>query len=207
MTLTRKAPSTQDASESPWQLCVTGTSATGTACACVCGGQGLPSVCATPRREDGLCFRRAPCETSAPPAGQALPSRPDSEPFALQVRGREGEVLYVLDATNPRHSNWLRFVHEAPSQEQKNLAAIQVGPPGPAGAVRVGVGRRLSTLAALTAVPRWPAADAAAGPCKRGKRISTALAGQGEPGDEARALRESPRGGGSRGLRLSSAGL
>lgn len=116
------------------------------------------------------------------------PSRPDSEPFALQVRGREGEVLYVLDATNPRHSNWLRFVHEAPSQEQKNLAAIQVGPPGPAGAVRVGVGRRLSTLAALTAVPRWPAADAAAGPYERGKRISTALAGQGEPGDEARAL-------------------
>lgn len=46
----------------------------------------------------------------------------------MQVRGREGEVLYVLDATNPRHSNWLRFVHEAPSQEQKNLAAIQVGP-------------------------------------------------------------------------------
>lgn len=135
-------------------MCVTGTSATGKARACVCGGQGLPSVCPTPRREEGLCFRRAPCETSAPPAGQALPSRPDLEPFALQVRGREGEVLYVLDATNPRHSNWLRFVHEAPSQEQKNLAAIQVGPPGPAGAVRVGVGRRLSTLAALTAVPR-----------------------------------------------------
>ncbi|XP_036089334.1 PR domain zinc finger protein 5 isoform X2 [Rousettus aegyptiacus] len=44
-----------------------------------------------------------------------------------EVRGREGEVLYVLDATNPRHSNWLRFVHEAPSQEQKNLAAIQEG--------------------------------------------------------------------------------
>lgn len=46
--------------------------------------------------------------------------------FVLQVRGSQGEVLYVLDATNPRHSNWLRFVHEAPSQEQKNLAAIQV---------------------------------------------------------------------------------
>ncbi|XP_066090033.1 PR domain zinc finger protein 5 isoform X2 [Saccopteryx bilineata] len=43
------------------------------------------------------------------------------------VRGSKGEVLYVLDATNPRHSNWLRFVHEAPSQEQKNLAAIQEG--------------------------------------------------------------------------------
>ncbi|KAG8512612.1 LOW QUALITY PROTEIN: PR domain zinc finger protein 5, partial [Galemys pyrenaicus] len=43
------------------------------------------------------------------------------------VRGRKGEVLYILDATNPRHSNWLRFVHEAPSQEQKNLAAIQKG--------------------------------------------------------------------------------
>lgn len=96
---------------------------------CLRGAGCLPSVCATPRREEGLCFRRALCETSAPPAGQALPSRPDSEPFALQVRGREGEVLYVLDATNPRHSNWLRFVHEAPSQEQKNLAAIQVGPP------------------------------------------------------------------------------
>lgn len=46
--------------------------------------------------------------------------------FVLQVRGSQGDVLYVLDATNPRHSNWLRFVHEAPSQEQKNLAAIQV---------------------------------------------------------------------------------
>lgn len=44
----------------------------------------------------------------------------------FQVRGSKGEVLYVLDASNPRHSNWLRFVHEAPSQEQKNLAAIQV---------------------------------------------------------------------------------
>ncbi|XP_054572740.1 PR domain zinc finger protein 5 [Eptesicus fuscus] len=44
-----------------------------------------------------------------------------------EVRGSQGEVLYILDATNPRHSNWLRFVHEAPSQEQKNLAAIQEG--------------------------------------------------------------------------------
>ncbi|KAK9398905.1 PR domain zinc finger protein 5 [Crotalus adamanteus] len=44
-----------------------------------------------------------------------------------EVRGKKGEVLYVLDASNPRHSNWLRFVHEAPSQEQKNLAAIQEG--------------------------------------------------------------------------------
>ncbi|XP_010022992.1 PREDICTED: PR domain zinc finger protein 5-like, partial [Nestor notabilis] len=44
-----------------------------------------------------------------------------------KVRGSKGEVLYILDASNPRHSNWLRFVHEAPSQEQKNLAAIQEG--------------------------------------------------------------------------------
>ncbi|XP_060229734.1 PR domain zinc finger protein 5 isoform X2 [Meriones unguiculatus] len=44
-----------------------------------------------------------------------------------EVRGSQGEVLYILDATNPRHSNWLRFVHEAPSQGQKNLAAIQEG--------------------------------------------------------------------------------
>ncbi|KAM7143736.1 PR domain zinc finger protein 5 [Molossus nigricans] len=44
-----------------------------------------------------------------------------------EVRGSQGEVLYILDATNPRHSNWLRFVHQAPSQEQKNLAAIQEG--------------------------------------------------------------------------------
>uniref|UniRef100_A0A8C3XWI8 PR/SET domain 5 n=1 Tax=Chelydra serpentina TaxID=8475 RepID=A0A8C3XWI8_CHESE len=42
-----------------------------------------------------------------------------------KVRGSKGEILYVLDASNPRYSNWLRFVHEAPSQEQKNLAAIQ----------------------------------------------------------------------------------
>lgn len=45
----------------------------------------------------------------------------------LQVRGSKGDVLYILDASNPRHANWLRFVHQAPSQEQKNLAAIQVG--------------------------------------------------------------------------------
>ncbi|KAM9028344.1 PR domain zinc finger protein 5 isoform 10-T10 [Ara ararauna] len=44
-----------------------------------------------------------------------------------EVRGSKGEVLYILDASNPRYSNWLRFVHEAPSQEQKNLAAIQEG--------------------------------------------------------------------------------
>ncbi|XP_020637199.2 PR domain zinc finger protein 5 isoform X2 [Pogona vitticeps] len=44
-----------------------------------------------------------------------------------EVRGNKGEVLYILDASNPRHSNWLRFVHEAPSQDQKNLAAIQEG--------------------------------------------------------------------------------
>ena len=44
----------------------------------------------------------------------------------LQVRGTKGDVLYILDASNPRNANWLRFVHQAPSQEQKNLAAIQV---------------------------------------------------------------------------------
>ncbi|XP_048456164.1 PR domain zinc finger protein 5 isoform X4 [Rhincodon typus] len=44
-----------------------------------------------------------------------------------EVRGSKGEVLYILDASNPRHSNWLRFVHQAPTQEQKNLAAIQEG--------------------------------------------------------------------------------
>ena len=46
--------------------------------------------------------------------------------FAFQVRGSKGDVLYILDASNPRYANWLRFVHQAPSQEQKNLAAIQV---------------------------------------------------------------------------------
>uniref|UniRef100_UPI00398E8778 PR domain zinc finger protein 5 isoform X5 n=1 Tax=Pristiophorus japonicus TaxID=55135 RepID=UPI00398E8778 len=44
-----------------------------------------------------------------------------------EVRGSKGDVLYILDASNPRHSNWLRFVHQAPTQEQKNLAAIQEG--------------------------------------------------------------------------------
>lgn len=47
-------------------------------------------------------------------------------PSLFQVRGSKGDVLYILDASNPRHANWLRFVHQAPSQEQKNLAAIQV---------------------------------------------------------------------------------
>ncbi|KAA8589676.1 hypothetical protein FQN60_013041 [Etheostoma spectabile] len=42
-----------------------------------------------------------------------------------EVRGSKGDVLYILDASNPRYANWLRFVHQAPSQEQKNLAAIQ----------------------------------------------------------------------------------
>lgn len=46
--------------------------------------------------------------------------------FPFQVRGNKGDVLYILDASNPRHANWLRFVHQAPSPEQKNLAAIQV---------------------------------------------------------------------------------
>lgn len=46
--------------------------------------------------------------------------------FFSQVRGNKGDVLYILDASNPRYANWLRFVHQAPSQEQKNLAAIQV---------------------------------------------------------------------------------
>ncbi|XP_068448837.1 PR domain zinc finger protein 5 [Clinocottus analis] len=44
-----------------------------------------------------------------------------------EVRGSKGDVLYILDASNPRHANWLRFVHQAPSAEQKNLAAIQDG--------------------------------------------------------------------------------
>ncbi|KAM8745678.1 PR domain zinc finger protein 5 isoform 2-T2 [Acanthopagrus schlegelii] len=44
-----------------------------------------------------------------------------------EVRGSKGDVLYILDASNPRYANWLRFVHQAPSQEQKNLAAIQDG--------------------------------------------------------------------------------
>ncbi|XP_077464405.1 PR domain zinc finger protein 5 isoform X1 [Stigmatopora argus] len=44
-----------------------------------------------------------------------------------EVRGTKGDVLYILDASNPRYANWLRFVHQAPSQEQKNLAAIQDG--------------------------------------------------------------------------------
>ncbi|XP_051900607.1 PR domain zinc finger protein 5 isoform X2 [Pristis pectinata] len=44
-----------------------------------------------------------------------------------EVRGNKGEVLYILDASNPRYSNWLRFVHQAPTQEEKNLAAIQEG--------------------------------------------------------------------------------
>uniref|UniRef100_A0A673JBU4 Zinc finger protein n=1 Tax=Sinocyclocheilus rhinocerous TaxID=307959 RepID=A0A673JBU4_9TELE len=44
-----------------------------------------------------------------------------------EVRGNKEDVLYILDASNPRHANWLRFVHQAPSQEQKNLAAIQDG--------------------------------------------------------------------------------
>ncbi|ROL47040.1 PR domain zinc finger protein 5 [Anabarilius grahami] len=46
-----------------------------------------------------------------------------------EVRGNKGDVLYILDASNPRHANWLRFVHQAPSQEQKNLAAIQLRAP------------------------------------------------------------------------------
>ncbi|XP_056659477.1 PR domain zinc finger protein 5 isoform X2 [Monodelphis domestica] len=44
-----------------------------------------------------------------------------------EVCGSKGQVLYVLDASNPRFSNWLRFVHQAPTPEQKNLAAIQDG--------------------------------------------------------------------------------
>lgn len=44
-----------------------------------------------------------------------------------EVRGSKGDVLYILDASNPRHANWLRFVHQAPAAEQKNLAAIQDG--------------------------------------------------------------------------------
>uniref|UniRef100_A0A8C1Y0K1 PR domain containing 5 n=1 Tax=Cyprinus carpio TaxID=7962 RepID=A0A8C1Y0K1_CYPCA len=43
-----------------------------------------------------------------------------------EVRENKRDVLYILDASNPRHANWLRFIHQAPSQEQKNLGAIQV---------------------------------------------------------------------------------
>uniref|UniRef100_A0A8C2D0N3 Zinc finger protein n=1 Tax=Cyprinus carpio TaxID=7962 RepID=A0A8C2D0N3_CYPCA len=44
-----------------------------------------------------------------------------------EVRENKRDVLYILDASNPRHANWLRFIHQAPSQEQKNLGAIQDG--------------------------------------------------------------------------------
>uniref|UniRef100_A0A8C1XX85 Zinc finger protein n=1 Tax=Cyprinus carpio TaxID=7962 RepID=A0A8C1XX85_CYPCA len=43
-----------------------------------------------------------------------------------EVRENKRDVLYILDASNPRHANWLRFIHQAPSQEQKNLGAIQL---------------------------------------------------------------------------------
>ncbi|XP_043930933.1 PR domain zinc finger protein 5 isoform X2 [Protopterus annectens] len=57
---------------------------------------------------------------------QELDSSMDSR-LMWEVRGSKGDVLYILDASNPRHSNWLRFIHQAPSQQQKNLAAIQEG--------------------------------------------------------------------------------
>uniref|UniRef100_A0A9J7ZYL7 Zinc finger protein n=1 Tax=Cyprinus carpio carpio TaxID=630221 RepID=A0A9J7ZYL7_CYPCA len=44
-----------------------------------------------------------------------------------EVRENKRDVLYILDASNPRHANWLPFIHQAPSQEQKNLGAIQDG--------------------------------------------------------------------------------
>ncbi|CDQ73250.1 unnamed protein product [Oncorhynchus mykiss] len=71
-------------------------------------------------------------EKFGPFAGEKkLPSELDESTdtrLMWEVRGNKGDVLYVLDASNPRHANWLRFVHQAPSQEEKNLAAIQVQP-------------------------------------------------------------------------------
>ncbi|XP_036834235.1 PR domain zinc finger protein 5 isoform X1 [Oncorhynchus mykiss] len=70
-------------------------------------------------------------EKFGPFAGEKkLPSELDESTdtrLMWEVRGNKGDVLYVLDASNPRHANWLRFVHQAPSQEEKNLAAIQDG--------------------------------------------------------------------------------
>uniref|UniRef100_A0A8D3BP49 Zinc finger protein n=1 Tax=Scophthalmus maximus TaxID=52904 RepID=A0A8D3BP49_SCOMX len=70
-------------------------------------------------------------EKFGPFAGEKkLPSELDESSdtrLMWEVRGSKGDVLYILDASNPRYANWLRFVHQAPSQEQKNLAAIQDG--------------------------------------------------------------------------------
>lgn len=83
----------------------------------------LVGIHSTPAHQKGARAQEnaAPRPWPSPSAGLSVISG-----FVLQVRGSQGEVLYILDATNPRHSNWLRFVHEAPSQGQKNLAAIQV---------------------------------------------------------------------------------
>uniref|UniRef100_A0A4W6E368 Zinc finger protein n=1 Tax=Lates calcarifer TaxID=8187 RepID=A0A4W6E368_LATCA len=70
-------------------------------------------------------------EKFGPFAGEKkLPSELDESSdtrLMWEVRGSKGDVLYILDASNPRYANWLRFVHQAPSQQQKNLAAIQDG--------------------------------------------------------------------------------
>ncbi|XP_058293016.1 PR domain zinc finger protein 5 [Hylobates moloch] len=82
-----------------------------------------------------------------------------------EVRGSKGEVLYILDATNPRHSNWLRFVHEAPSQEQKNLAAIQDKNLGPAECFWMPLCSLVSAVEAACGVPVPAAALQRAGTC------------------------------------------
>uniref|UniRef100_A0A9L0J1Q2 Zinc finger protein n=1 Tax=Equus asinus TaxID=9793 RepID=A0A9L0J1Q2_EQUAS len=84
------------------------------------------------RVQDGMGLYRAPRVTKAEKFGlfageKRMPEDLDENMdyrLMWEVRGSKGEVLYILDATNPQHSNWLCFVHEAPSQEQKNLALL-----------------------------------------------------------------------------------
>nr|XP_055188931.1 collagen alpha-1(I) chain-like isoform X5 [Nyctereutes procyonoides] len=101
-------------------------------------GVGAPSL--QPLRE--LHFQPGRSGSAPPPAPVPGPRRggeagggwgesarsPEAAPCRSRpgVRGSKGEVLYILDATNPRHSTRLRFFHEAPSQKQKTLAAIQI---------------------------------------------------------------------------------
>uniref|UniRef100_F6SIP3 C2H2-type domain-containing protein n=1 Tax=Equus caballus TaxID=9796 RepID=F6SIP3_HORSE len=86
------------------------------------------------RVQDGMGLYRAPRVTKAEKFGlfageKRMPEDLDENMdyrLMWEVRGSKGEVLYILDATNPQHSNWLCFVHEAPSQEQKNLAIHEI---------------------------------------------------------------------------------